>query len=273
MTIGQIIKISPRFAVMLGSMILSIVFIVLDILSVTSVLKNSLPIGINPFWKLSFVFKCLTDAVVLDDFKTALDRLRAFKISRLGSFAVDGNDSRTRRHQAEVANANNWMERIGSHQDASMMPNQPLPSPDGDYIHPRWEELKVHRRDSHPNSHHLEYDTGPLDERARAASRDRDSEENRVESIEPLPQAHQADLEAQRGSSDAHILKDQDDWPLGPGSSSEKDIDQDYDEDPLGDNANLEYAEAVRSMTHESTNRPHFTGSLRQNPLQKRFGG
>src|SRR5271168_266609 len=80
LTLSQIIRISPRFAVMLGAMVLSICFIVLDVLSVTSVLKDSLPVGINPFWKLSFVFKCLTDAVVLDDFKTALDRLRAFKI-------------------------------------------------------------------------------------------------------------------------------------------------------------------------------------------------
>jgi hypothetical protein len=31
--------------------------------------------SINPFWKFSFVFKCFTDTIVLDDFKTALDKL------------------------------------------------------------------------------------------------------------------------------------------------------------------------------------------------------
>jgi hypothetical protein len=58
--------------------------------SVTDAFASSLPVGINPFWKLSFVFKCLTDSVVLDDFKTALDRLHAFKFNRAGSFATDG---------------------------------------------------------------------------------------------------------------------------------------------------------------------------------------
>lgn len=57
-------------------MLLSIIFIVVDILAVTRVFKtHALPDGINPFWKLAFVFKCLTDTIVLDDFKTALDRL------------------------------------------------------------------------------------------------------------------------------------------------------------------------------------------------------
>lgn len=75
---------------MVGAMCLSICFLVVDICSVTGAFNNTgLPKGLNPFWKLSFVFKCLTDSVILDDFKTALDRLRAFKIGRLGSFAVD----------------------------------------------------------------------------------------------------------------------------------------------------------------------------------------
>lgn len=63
---------SPRFSILLLSMCLSVAFIVVDILSVTSVLKTG---SINPFWKFSFVFKCFTDTIVLDDFKTALDRL------------------------------------------------------------------------------------------------------------------------------------------------------------------------------------------------------
>lgn len=87
LTIGEVITVSPRFAVMLVSMGLSIAFVVLDILSVTDVLADALPIGVNPFWKLALVFKCLTDTVILDDFKTALDRLWTF---RRTSLAGDG---------------------------------------------------------------------------------------------------------------------------------------------------------------------------------------
>lgn len=75
-------------------MALSIAFILIDILAVTHVIngsKNGLPNGINPFWKLAFVFKCLTDTIVLDDFKTALDRLKEHKMSALGGMLSDGN--------------------------------------------------------------------------------------------------------------------------------------------------------------------------------------
>lgn len=65
------------------AMVLSIVFTIIDICAVTGALKSSLPIGINPFWKLAFVFKLLTDAVILDDFKTALDKLSRYNLSRL----------------------------------------------------------------------------------------------------------------------------------------------------------------------------------------------
>jgi len=67
-------------------MLLSIAFIICDILSVTHVISGpGLPDGINPFWKLSFAFKCLTDTVILDDFKTALDRLKRYKLQQIGT--------------------------------------------------------------------------------------------------------------------------------------------------------------------------------------------
>lgn len=82
---------SPRFGVLLGAMIVSVGFIIVDILSVTHVIGGkSLPDGINPFWKLSFVFKCLSDTMVLDDFKVALDRLKHYKMQRMGSVLSDG---------------------------------------------------------------------------------------------------------------------------------------------------------------------------------------
>lgn len=68
---------------MILAMILSIIFTVIDIWAVTGTHEPTLPVGINPFWKLAFVFKLLTDAVILDDFKTALDKLSHYNLSRL----------------------------------------------------------------------------------------------------------------------------------------------------------------------------------------------
>lgn len=79
----ELARISPRFAVMLASMCVSIVFILVDILAVTKVLSLQLANGINPFWKLAFVFKCLTDTIILDDFKTALDKLSRYKMDKI----------------------------------------------------------------------------------------------------------------------------------------------------------------------------------------------
>lgn len=86
----EIIRISPRFGVLLGSMLLSIVFIIVDILAVTHAFTLSNPDGINPFWKLAYVFKCLTDTIVLDDFKTALDKLSEVKRDRIRSLSFEG---------------------------------------------------------------------------------------------------------------------------------------------------------------------------------------
>ncbi|KAF2415507.1 hypothetical protein EJ08DRAFT_571283, partial [Tothia fuscella] len=81
----ELIRVSPRFAVLLAAMMLSVAFIIVDILSVTAVFQSNLPEGINPFWKLAFIFKCFTDTIILDDFKTALDKLKQYKLERLGS--------------------------------------------------------------------------------------------------------------------------------------------------------------------------------------------
>ena len=137
LTVSQICRISPRFAIMLVAMLLSIGFIILDICSVTSALKSALPDGLNPFWKLAFVFKCLTDSVILDDFKTALDRLRAYKINKFENFGIDIND----RH----ARGNGTLESAWT--DIAAPNGVPATaSPDGDYLHhsqePHWPESK-----------------------------------------------------------------------------------------------------------------------------------
>ncbi|OAL40412.1 hypothetical protein AYO20_00148 [Fonsecaea nubica] len=226
LTLTQIVRISPRFAVMLGAMVLSICFIILDVLSVTSALKSVLPVGINPFWKLSFVFKCLTDSVVLDDFKTALDRLRAFKMSRLGSFAMDAADYRNKKHTEDVNTANNWSTPPPPPTGDKAQPIAPLPilpSPDSDYIKPRWEELK------HGRSAHLE--NRDSTEIARNGSRDRDPEENPFDAIDYA--------DPQRESSDTQMLKANSSWLQRRSSEETSDAD-------------IEYAMAVRSMTNDS---------------------
>ncbi|EED20753.1 conserved hypothetical protein [Talaromyces stipitatus ATCC 10500] len=50
----ELIRISPRVGVMLFSMFASLVFILLDILSVTGVMDLGLAAGIEPFWKVFF---------------------------------------------------------------------------------------------------------------------------------------------------------------------------------------------------------------------------
>ncbi|KAL4886941.1 hypothetical protein BJY04DRAFT_44043 [Aspergillus karnatakaensis] len=75
----ELVTVSPRFGIMLASMCLSLAFVVVDACSVLGVFASAdLPSGVQPFWKLSFIFKCLCDTVILDDFKTALDRMRAY---------------------------------------------------------------------------------------------------------------------------------------------------------------------------------------------------
>ncbi|KAE8374650.1 hypothetical protein BDV26DRAFT_34905 [Aspergillus bertholletiae] len=73
----ELVTVSPRFGIMLASMCLSIAFIIIDTCVVLNAFPaHTLPTGVEPFWKLSFIFKCLCDTVILDDFKTALDRMR-----------------------------------------------------------------------------------------------------------------------------------------------------------------------------------------------------
>lgn len=72
-------------------MCLSIIFIILDVLAVTSVLDLG---GLNPFWKIAFVFKCFTDTIILDDFKTALDKLSQYRQKKIrASFSFSDPDN------------------------------------------------------------------------------------------------------------------------------------------------------------------------------------
>ena len=75
--IGQ----SPRLGILLAAICLAIIFTIMDILA--SILSGLSTVdGINPYWKLSLVFKCLTDTIMLDDFKTELKRLGFARMER-----------------------------------------------------------------------------------------------------------------------------------------------------------------------------------------------
>lgn len=118
----SLVVISPRFGVLLVSMILSICFIILDVLSVTHVFGSALPDGLNPFWKLSTVFKCLTDSIILDDFKTALDRLMRHKMSRDGfteERGIDNGNVGSSRIQPSMASPNAYSNAFSSWGSAS----------------------------------------------------------------------------------------------------------------------------------------------------------
>jgi len=77
----ELVRRSPRFGILLASMVLAMAMTGLDIAaSIHNFIGGT--DGINPWWKLSLVFKCLTDTIVLDDFKTELKRLGIRRIQK-----------------------------------------------------------------------------------------------------------------------------------------------------------------------------------------------
>ena len=61
--------------ILLLAIVLAICFTIIDVVATILEGKLSTVDGINPYWKLSLVFKCLTDAIMLDDFATELKRI------------------------------------------------------------------------------------------------------------------------------------------------------------------------------------------------------
>ena len=80
-TVFHLIGHSPRLGILLAAVCLAIIFTIMDILASILPTLSSVD-GINPYWKLSLVFKCLTDAIMLDDFKTELQRLGFARMER-----------------------------------------------------------------------------------------------------------------------------------------------------------------------------------------------
>ncbi|KAK5996695.1 hypothetical protein PT974_02035 [Cladobotryum mycophilum] len=80
----SLVHTSPRFGVMLFCVFLSIVFLLVDA-AVT--IHGSSDSGINPFWRLALVFKCASDVIFLDDFKSVLDHISMASSSRSRNFS------------------------------------------------------------------------------------------------------------------------------------------------------------------------------------------
>lgn len=135
----EIVRVSPRFGILLLCMTLSVISIIVDLLSVTPVV----PIGvINPFWKFAFVFKCFTDSIILDDFKSSLDKLSMHRRAQILPFSImesgagDGARKSKRRKWPERRGGNGDLDTTSS-LDSDISSGTPrkmgmrLPDPDG----------------------------------------------------------------------------------------------------------------------------------------------
>ncbi|KAN0102102.1 hypothetical protein V8E51_012612 [Hyaloscypha variabilis] len=89
----KLIRESPRFGVLIMSMLLSIAFVFIDIAFTVHQLSND--DGVNPFWKFYVIFKCASDVIFLDDFKKVIDSLLAISMGRLHISVNHGRNRRT----------------------------------------------------------------------------------------------------------------------------------------------------------------------------------
>ncbi|KAJ4371382.1 hypothetical protein N0V83_004599 [Neocucurbitaria cava] len=89
-----LLKINARFGVMLICMVLSIAFLLTDVAVTAAHLSaNS---GINPYWRFALVFKCASDTIFLDDFKSVLDDIVTRKSSSTKSSSNRRSIARSR---------------------------------------------------------------------------------------------------------------------------------------------------------------------------------
>ncbi|KAJ4308420.1 hypothetical protein N0V94_009357 [Neodidymelliopsis sp. IMI 364377] len=77
--IWVLVRINKRFGIMLLCMFLSIAFLLTD--AAVSAARVTSSSGINPYWRFALVFKCASDTIFLDDFKSVLDDIVQRKFS------------------------------------------------------------------------------------------------------------------------------------------------------------------------------------------------
>jgi hypothetical protein len=88
-----LMRINTRFGIMLLCMAFSIAFLLTDV--VVSAAKLTASSGINPYWRFALVFKCASDTIFLDDFKSVLDDIVARKFSSAGNGVHRGSVARS----------------------------------------------------------------------------------------------------------------------------------------------------------------------------------
>lgn len=81
-SIFALVRINMRFGVMLACMFISIAFLLTDV--AVNAAHITTASGINPYWRFALVFKCASDTIFLDDFKSVLDGIIARKLSSAG---------------------------------------------------------------------------------------------------------------------------------------------------------------------------------------------
>ncbi|CAJ0549717.1 Ff.00g033300.m01.CDS01 [Fusarium sp. VM40] len=89
-TIPGLIRTSPRFGIMLLCLLLSIIFLFTDVIFMIVVSRRG---GMNPFWRLALVFKCASDVIFLDDFKSVLDHISESAMRKITNFEYRDNAS------------------------------------------------------------------------------------------------------------------------------------------------------------------------------------
>ncbi|MCJ1404592.1 hypothetical protein MMC11_007818 [Xylographa trunciseda] len=118
-----LIKDSPRFGIMILCMALSIVFLLTDV--IVTAAHISADSGINPYWRaspnssqqtrdlltlilqLALVFKCASDTIFLDDFKSVLDTVVDNALRKAGGAVSSGQ----RRPSAVHSNSHKMVDR------------------------------------------------------------------------------------------------------------------------------------------------------------------
>lgn len=115
---------------MLACMILSIIFVLTD--AAVSAAKVTASSGINPYWRFALVFKCASDTIFLDDFKSVLDDIIACKLSSVADTVRRGSTSRTR-----GPHKRSWSTSRDEFIECSMLERPETPSPGSQNSHSR----------------------------------------------------------------------------------------------------------------------------------------
>lgn len=83
--------------------------------------------SINPYWKLALVFKCLTDNIMLDDFKTALRKLGAHKYDANGGPQLRGFPGSSEKMSGhEMNQMENPLERLNTRERQTSLSGRAL---------------------------------------------------------------------------------------------------------------------------------------------------